>query len=113
MAMDVVSASSNVGTSGLVARAPSQAVAAPGKVSPSVSLPNEQQIRQAVRDIQRAVEPSAQNLQFSVDQESGKTVVRVVDEVTHEVIRQIPSEELIALSHALDRLAGLLVQEKA
>jgi flagellar protein FlaG len=40
-------------------------------------------------------------------------VVSVVDSNTHEVIRQMPSEETLAIARAISRLSGLLLDEKA
>ncbi len=72
-----------------------------------------EQVNRAMKEIQQAVGSVAQNLQFSVDNETGKTVVRIIDSVTQEVIRQIPSEEVLAISKALGRLQGLLLRQKA
>ena len=63
--------------------------------------------------LQQAIEPVANDLTFSVDEQSGKTVVRVVDSVTKELIRQIPSEEVMAMAHSIEQQAGMLVQAKA
>ncbi len=57
-----------------------------------------------VQNLQRALE-------FSVDKESGETVVTVVDSETKEVIRQIPSEELLAIANRLRSTAGVLIAE--
>ena len=48
-----------------------------------------------------------------MDDSTGKTVIKVVDSSTHELIRQIPSEEMLEIARALDRLQGLLVHQKA
>ena len=40
-------------------------------------------------------------------------VVRVVDSETRKVIRQMPTEDMLAMSKALDRLQGLMVHLKA
>ena len=40
-------------------------------------------------------------------------MVKVIDSNTQEVIKQIPSEEMIAIAKALDKLKGLLLQQKA
>lgn len=53
------------------------------------------------------------NLNFSVDEETGMDVVKVVDMDTEEVIRQFPSKEVLAIARALDQLQGLLVRDKA
>jgi flagellar protein FlaG len=71
------------------------------------------QVRRVVEDINRQLEAAAQNLRFSVDDTTGKTVVRVVDSTTGDVIRQVPSEELLAISRSIDRLQGLLFNKEA
>ena len=60
-----------------------------------------------------AIAPVAQNLQFSIDQDIGRTIVKVVDASTDEVIRQIPSEEIVAIAKAMDKLQGLLIKQQA
>ena len=47
-----------------------------------------------------------------VDSESDRVVVRIVDTQTKQTIRQIPSEEMLAISKSLDQLTGLLIQQK-
>ena len=71
------------------------------------------QVEQMVQEVRQVVAPVAQNLQFSIDKGSGRTIVKVVDAQTDEVLRQIPSEELLSISRALDKLQGLLVHKKA
>lgn len=53
------------------------------------------------------------DLKFTVDESSGVSVVKVVDRATQELIRQIPSEEMLTIAKALDRLQGLLVRQQA
>jgi flagellar protein FlaG len=72
-----------------------------------------EQVEQAVKDIHKVVSAVSSDLQFSVDQDSGKTVVRIVDSRTKEVIRQIPGEEVLAIRHALDKMKGLLLRMEA
>jgi flagellar protein FlaG len=70
-------------------------------------------VHQALDEIRQAIEPVARNLLFSVEEDTGKTIIKVVDASTEEVIRQIPSEEFIAISKALDKLQGLLLRQEA
>lgn len=81
--------------------------------SESSPRPEREQVQEVARQLQRVAEPVAQNLQFMVDGETGKTVIRVVDGATKEVIRQIPNEEVLAIARAMDRLQGLLLKGKA
>ena len=75
--------------------------------------PSTEQIQQAVENLKRITQPIAQNLSFSVDESSGRTVIRVVDGTTNEVIRQIPSDEVLNLARELNKLSGLLLKQKA
>lgn len=72
-----------------------------------------QQLETAIKAVQQFTRPMAGNLEFSLDEEIGKTIVKVIDASTNELIRQIPSEEMLDIARALDRLLGLLVHHKA
>lgn len=74
---------------------------------------SEEQIKQAVQKIQRAVDNLAQNLRFSVDEDTGKTIIKVVDARTEELIRQIPTEDAVELARTMDKVQGLLFNGKA
>lgn len=71
-----------------------------------------QQLQQAVEELQRKVQISAPNLQFSIDHDTGRTVVKVIDANTNEVIRQIPAEEILRLSKEIGRMQGLLLHKQ-
>ncbi len=73
---------------------------------------SERKLKQVLLDLTEHVQNLQRSLQFSVDDESGETVVRVVDSETKEVIRQIPSEELLAIANRLRSAAGVLVTEQ-
>ena len=66
-----------------------------------------------MEEVRNAIAPMAQDLLFSIEEDTGKTVIKVVDSSTDEVIRQIPSEEIITIAKALDNLQGLLLKQKA
>ena len=71
------------------------------------------QIEKTVDEIRRHIEPVAQNLLFTIDKDTGKTIVRLIDSSTKEVLRQIPSEELIAIARALGKGQSGLIERKA
>ncbi len=52
-------------------------------------------------------------LEFSVDEDSGDTVIKVIDRETEEVVRQIPSEELMRLRARLQEAAGVIFRDSA
>ena len=43
---------------------------------------------------------------FSIDKESNRVVVKIVDKVRNEVIRQIPPEAILNLSREIGKLIG-------
>lgn len=71
------------------------------------------QIEQAVSDLNDLVHDLHRELRFTVDHDSGDTVIKVVDRETDEVVRQIPSEELMQLRKRLQDAAGVFFQDSA
>ncbi len=69
--------------------------------------------QQAAARINEFLKSSAANVEFTVDAASDQVIVRVVDSETQQLIRQMPTEEMLAISRALDRLSGLLLAQKA
>lgn len=67
----------------------------------------------AVQSANAYMQSVSTNLNFSLDQDTGHTVVRMVDTETKEVLRQFPSEEMLAISRSIDRMQGLLINRQA
>lgn len=67
----------------------------------------------AVKKLNEYVAPALQTIQFSIDQESERIVVKVVDTATQKVLRQIPNEEVMAITKTLDKLQGLVIRQTA
>jgi flagellar protein FlaG len=70
-------------------------------------------IKQAVQELNHYAQSLSRELRFSIDETSGETVIKVMDHESGEVIRQIPSEELLAIAHNLESAQGLLLSTKA
>jgi len=58
-------------------------------------------LNQAVSQLNDFVQNVQRDLQFEVDNEKGQTIVKVVDQQTKEVIRQIPDEVALRLAENL------------
>jgi len=75
------------------------------------------QVEEAVQALNDYVQSVNRDLQFSVDDASGRTVIKVLDAETQEVVRQIPSEEVLALARhlreAMDAAKGLILETEA
>lgn len=75
--------------------------------------PTREQIDDALRQLHEAMPNEARNLLFSVDRDTGRAVVKIIDSTTKELIVQIPSKELLALTKSLSKLVGLFVTDQA
>lgn len=67
------------------------------------ALPSEEQVNDALSKLNSTPQAQANSLQFSVDEDTKRTVVKVVDLNTKEVVRQFPSKEALAIAAALDQ----------
>jgi len=67
-----------------------------------------------IEDVVEVVNDYMQNVQrqlnFSIEKDTGRTVIRVMDSATNELVRQIPSEEFLVLAKALEKAKGILLQ---
>jgi len=72
------------------------------------------ELKSAVETLNKAMQQSNQNLEFSVDTDTKKVVVRMVDTSTGQLIRQFPSEETLAISRVIEAFQqGMLLKQKA
>jgi flagellar protein FlaG len=77
------------------------------------SSPTRAVIAKAAQELQDFVQSMGRNLNFSIDEATGYHVVRVVNPDTGELIRQLPSEELLKVSREFARLNNALVSQVA
>ena len=125
MPIDNVNSSGNVKLAPYVQRVPGatpaqaeqrQVLPGSGQSSPSAAgagLKQGGDIKQAVQDLNHYAQSLNRDLNFSIDETSGETVIKVMDHESGEVIRQIPSEELLAIARSLESAQGLLLSTKA
>jgi len=60
-----------------------------------------EKIDEALREINKNIQVVQRELHFSVDEESGQTVIKVMNIATKEVIRQIPNEDALNFARRL------------
>jgi flagellar protein FlaG len=75
--------------------------------------PEERELGGTVSDLNDLVQHLRRELQFSVEEESGTLVVKIIDKETDEVVRQIPPEDLLVLKQRLADAAGAIFQDEA
>lgn len=79
------------------------AVAVPeAEIKPDVHSDITQRVQAAVEQMNEYIQSTQRDLHFSYDAEAGETVVKVLDRVTRDVIRQIPDEIFLKLSQSID-----------
>ena len=71
------------------------------------------EVEKALKTLNEFTATVAQDVRFSMDEESGKTIVKVVDTATQEVLRQFPSADALSIARSIDKMQGLLIREKA
>ena len=77
-----------------------------------------EQLEAAVAELAQAMQSVQRNLNFTIDDGSGQTVVKVIDSSSNEVIRQFPSEEALALAARMREMnnsdmSGVLLSSQA
>jgi len=77
-----------------------QALPVNGKAQPPQAA-NTAEVREAVSEINEIVQSKQRDLSFNMDEGSGKYVIRIVDTESGELIRQIPTEEVLAIATQL------------
>lgn len=90
-------------------KAPEQTQELPGNL-PTV---DPKLLQQAVHDLTQGAQNLQRSLQFSIDESSGRTVIKVIDKLTQEVVRQIPEAEVLELAARLEKSTGRLLQDEA
>ncbi|GBE11556.1 flagellar protein FlaG [bacterium BMS3Abin12] len=78
--------------------------------------PVSRQARQAVVcHLNEPIREVRSDLEFSIsiDKATDRSVVKINDAKTREVVRQIPPQDILSLDHRLQQLAGLLLRARA
>ena len=83
----------------------------PQSASPQVQ--GREPMEEAVSSIKAFAQSIQRNLDFALDDSTGRVVVKVTDGVSGEVIRQIPSEDALRLAESLDEVRSLLFKAEA
>ena len=80
---------------------------------------SQEALEKVVSQLNAYIQNTQRDVDFSVDDATGRVVVKVIDSESEEIIRQIPSEEMLAISrHLVESLEteqpkGFLIELKA
>jgi flagellar protein FlaG len=114
----------NIAPAAAVAPAERSRAAAGAEQPPAAQFPRtaapEDKRREASPDIEKALvklgdelKPYDISLRFRRDEESGQTVIDLVNQTTGEKLQQIPTEASLHLSKVLGRLQGIVLSRLA
>jgi flagellar protein FlaG len=76
---------------------------------PPPADPGKEVMKAVAAQIESYLKANGRDLQFSVDSETGQTIITVRDKSTGEVIRQIPNAEALRISQALGQQPNALI----
>lgn len=88
------------------------------KAPPKVEEFEPRDLTKAIEDLQSFVDKLGRNLNFRMDDQLDRTIITVRDANTSQVVRQIPSEEVVSIARQInDSIAeirkGLLMKDRA
>ncbi len=89
------------------------AAAPPKKAEQSVPAREAGDISSVVKELNMMVKQfAATKVSFDVDEATGRSIVRVVNKETGEVVRQLPPEVLLTLVARMEQLSGLIFNQE-
>jgi flagellar protein FlaG len=71
-----------------------------------------QQLEKVAQQLQDFVGEMNRGLEFSVDKDSGRDVIKVIDKSSGDLVKQYPSEEVLTLVAKLSDMVGGFVDAK-
>ncbi|MDD5300353.1 MAG: flagellar protein FlaG [Gallionella sp.] len=104
-ALGIVTSAKSVSTGSVSAKLPPAAAKQP----PSIV-----QLQRLIESMNKTMQQNNSSLEFSVDGNSERVLVQLIDTSTGEVIRQIPSKEILAIAQSIEQMQqGLLLNKQA
>jgi flagellar protein FlaG len=79
-------------------------------LNPAIDI--EQELNEAIKTLDIMMEIRQRSVQFERDETSGTNIIRVIDDRTGEVIRQMPPDELLNFMRNLTKMLGNFLDEK-
>jgi flagellar protein FlaG len=71
-----------------------------------------EQLEKVAQQLQDFVGEMNRGLEFSVDKDSGRDVIKIIDKSTGDLVKQYPSEEVLTLVAKLSDMVGGFVDAK-
>lgn len=101
------------------ASAPGELAPVPASQAPATAQareadkPDAVQLQQSLQEINQVLAGFSISVQFEMDPDYKDLIVKVVDQHTGQLIRQMPTEDVVRMSKAMENLKGLLFSQAA
>jgi len=82
-----------------------------GAIAQEVTAPED--VRELVDKTNSLMKAMNVGIELSFDAQDGDMVVKVIDVETRDILRQFPSEEMLAMSRAMEKMQAALVKQTA
>lgn len=76
---------------------------------PKVETPTTEDVIKTARELGEALTHLNHGIHYEVDHSTDRVITKIIDRETKEVIRQIPPEEMMKMSHRLKKYVGVLL----
>jgi len=73
---------------------------------------SEKAVSDAVEKVNKALEGTNRRMEYSVHKRTNEIIVKVIDETTGEIIREVPPEKILDMVANMLEMAGLIVDER-
>lgn len=70
------------------------------------------EVKKAAEQINKRFDSSNRTFRFFVDEKTGQIAMKVINKDTNEVIKEIPSSELLDLQAKIEDMVGLIIDRK-
>jgi flagellar protein FlaG len=70
-------------------------------------------VAQAVEQVNAHLDAQNRAIVFAIDPDTKAVVVKLIDKQDNQVLRQVPSQEMLEIAKALDQLQGRLLRSQA
>jgi flagellar protein FlaG len=70
------------------------------------------ELAEIVQNANKAMELNRSKLKFLMDPDGTKPVVQIIDQETQEVLKQIPSVEMLKIAKAIEKMQGILMSRE-
>ena len=70
------------------------------------------EVLEVVQKANAALRNNQSNLKFLVDTENGEPIIQIIDRETQEILKQIPSVEMLKIAKAIEKMQGVLMSRE-